>query len=117
MSKKERINKGIPTNMNKTNHTVSQESALVSRIANARTMRKMNVEPSLTADARIVRLTMRLSDAGMRRLKTKLIYPNHRPPLLGPPKDTARDRSNRLLAVICAIANTQDVCGYVQPRR
>jgi len=26
------------------------------------------------------RLTMRLSDAGLRRPKTKLIYPNHRPP-------------------------------------
>jgi hypothetical protein len=28
----------------------------------------------------ILRLTMRLSDAGMRRRPTKLLYPNHRPP-------------------------------------
>ena len=26
------------------------------------------------------RLTMRLSDAGLRRRKTKLLYPHHRPP-------------------------------------
>jgi hypothetical protein len=42
------------------------------------------------------RLTMRLSDAGLRRRPTKLIYPNHRP-LLGSPKTRPRDRSNRLL--------------------
>jgi hypothetical protein len=42
------------------------------------------------------RLTMRLSDARLRRLQTKLIYPNHRlPPWLN--GDDARDRSNRLL--------------------
>ena len=27
-----------------------------------------------------MRLTMRLSDAGLRRSQTKLIYPDHRPP-------------------------------------
>jgi hypothetical protein len=43
-----------------------------------------------------LRLTMRLSDAGLRRRKTKQIYPNHRlPPCLN--EDAARDRSNRLL--------------------
>ena len=41
-------------------------------------------------------LTMRLSDAGMRRRKTKLIYPNHRLPPW-PTEDATRDRSNRLL--------------------
>jgi hypothetical protein len=41
-------------------------------------------------------LTMRLSDAGMWRRQTKLIYPNHRlPPWLT--EDATRDRSNRLL--------------------
>jgi len=41
-------------------------------------------------------LTMRLSDAGLRRRATKLIYPNHRLPP-GPNEDDTRDRSNRLL--------------------
>jgi hypothetical protein len=44
------------------------------------------------------RRTMRLSDAGLRRRKTKLICPDHRP-LLGSPKTRPRDRSNRLLDV------------------
>jgi hypothetical protein len=39
---------------------------------------------------------MRLSDARLRRLKTKLIYPDHRlPPWLN--EDATRGRSNRLL--------------------
>jgi hypothetical protein len=39
---------------------------------------------------------MRLSDAGLRRQQTKLIYPDHRlPPWLN--EDATRDRSNRLL--------------------
>ena len=39
---------------------------------------------------------MRLSDAGLRRRQTKLIYPDHRsPPWLT--EDATRDRSNRLL--------------------
>ena len=41
---------------------------------------------------------MRLSDAGLRRQQTKLIYPDHRPtPWLT--EDATRDRSNRLLGV------------------
>jgi hypothetical protein len=41
---------------------------------------------------------MRLSDAGLRRRQTKLIYPNHRlPPWLTESAHT-RDRSNRWLA-------------------
>ena len=43
-------------------------------------------------------LTMRLSDAGMRQRKTKLIYPNHRPSPWST-KAATRDRSNRLLEV------------------
>jgi hypothetical protein len=39
---------------------------------------------------------MRLSDAGLRRCKTKQIYPNHRPPPWLT-EDATRDRSNRLL--------------------
>jgi hypothetical protein len=39
---------------------------------------------------------MRLSDSGLRRRKTKLLYPNHRLPL-GSSKTRPRDRSNRLL--------------------
>ena len=39
---------------------------------------------------------MRLSDAGMRRRQTELIYPNHRLPPW-PNEDAPRDRSNRLL--------------------
>src|ERR1700733_10887842 len=39
---------------------------------------------------------MRLSDAGLRQRKTKLLYPNHRlPPWFT--EDAPRDRSNRLL--------------------
>ena len=41
-------------------------------------------------------LTMRLSDAGFRRRRTKLIYPDHRPPPWLT-EDAPRDRSNRLL--------------------
>ena len=41
-------------------------------------------------------LTMRLSDAGLHRRRTKALYPNHRfPPW--PTEDATRDRSNRLL--------------------
>jgi hypothetical protein len=40
---------------------------------------------------------MRLSDAGLRRHKSKLLYPDHIDPLLGSPKTRPRDRSNRLL--------------------
>jgi hypothetical protein len=51
-----------------------------------------------------MRLTMRLSDAGLRRRPTKLIYPNHQlPPWLT--EDATRDRSNRLLVVNCDHAN------------
>jgi hypothetical protein len=39
---------------------------------------------------------MRLSDAGLRRRKAKLLYPNHRPPPWLT-EDATRDRSNRLL--------------------
>jgi hypothetical protein len=43
-----------------------------------------------------VRLTMRLSDAALRRRQTKALYPNHRlPPWFT--EDATRDRSNRLL--------------------
>jgi hypothetical protein len=42
------------------------------------------------------RLTMRLSDAGLRRRQTELIYADHRlPPWLN--EDAARDRSNRIV--------------------
>jgi hypothetical protein len=45
------------------------------------------------------RLTMRLSDAELRRRRTKLIYPGHRrTPWLT--EDAARDRSNRLLDAV-----------------
>jgi hypothetical protein len=44
-------------------------------------------------------LTIRLSDARVRRRKTKLIYPDHRlPPWLT--EDATRDRTNRLLDVV-----------------
>jgi hypothetical protein len=44
----------------------------------------------------ILNLTMRLSDAGLRRLQSKIVYPDHRlPPSLT--EDATRDRSNRLL--------------------
>jgi hypothetical protein len=39
---------------------------------------------------------MRLSDAGFRRLQTKLIYPDHQPPPWLT-EDATRDRSNRFL--------------------
>jgi hypothetical protein len=44
-------------------------------------------------------ITMRLSDAGMRCRKTKLIYPDYRPPPWLT-EDAARDRSNRLLVAM-----------------
>jgi hypothetical protein len=47
------------------------------------------------------RLTMRLSDAGLRQRQTKAVYFNHRsPPWLT--EDDTRDRSNRLLGA-CAV--------------
>jgi hypothetical protein len=42
---------------------------------------------------------MRLSDAGLRRRTSKLIYLNHRPPPWLNEDDTPRGRSNRLLEV------------------
>ena len=42
---------------------------------------------------------MRLSDAGLRRRQTKVLYPNHRFPPWLTEAATTRDRSNRLLAV------------------
>ena len=54
---------------------------------------------------------MRLSDARVRRRKTKLIYPNHRlPPWLT--EDAPRDRSNRLLGR----ATTVRVVGNPRPK-
>jgi hypothetical protein len=41
-------------------------------------------------------LTIRLSDAGVRQRKTKLIYPNHRP-FPWSTEAATRDRSSRLL--------------------
>jgi hypothetical protein len=41
---------------------------------------------------------MRLSDARVRRRKTKLIYPKHRLPPWATETESTRDRSNRLLA-------------------
>jgi hypothetical protein len=43
---------------------------------------------------------MRLSDAGLRRRPTELIYRNHRPPPWLT-EDASRDRSNRLLGIAC----------------
>jgi hypothetical protein len=51
------------------------------------------------------RLTMRLSDAGLRRRQTKLIYPDHLPPPWST-EDATRDRSNRLLEVL-ALTSTE----------
>jgi hypothetical protein len=45
------------------------------------------------------RLTMRLSDAGLRQPETKAVYPNHRSPP-SPNEDATRDRSNRLLGLM-----------------
>ena len=45
------------------------------------------------------RLTIRLSDARLRRQQSKLIYPNHRLPPW-PTEAATRERSNRLLDVI-----------------
>ena len=55
------------------------------------------------------RITMRLSDAGLRQRQTKLIYPNHRsPPWLT--EDATRDRSNRLLGDGRASSRTETQC-------
>ena len=48
-------------------------------------------------ETQITRLTMRLSDAGLRQHPTKLIYPNHRLSSLANRRRYPRDRSNRLL--------------------
>jgi hypothetical protein len=51
-------------------------------------------------------LTMRLSDAGLRQRKTKLLYSNHRlPPWLT--EDDTRDRSNRWLGIVVASVNVE----------
>jgi hypothetical protein len=55
---------------------------------------------------RIWHLTMRLSDAGLRRRQTKLIYPHHRFPSWLT-EDATRDRSNRLLE--CPVARRKCV--------
>jgi hypothetical protein len=47
----------------------------------------------------ISRITLRLSDAGMRCRQAKALYPNHRPPPWLT-EDVTRDRSNRLLGVL-----------------
>ncbi len=62
-----------------------------------KTNKDQNIGHISTGDRRhLRRLTVRLSDAGLRRCQTKLIYPNHRlPPWLT--KTRPRDRSNRLL--------------------
>ena len=46
----------------------------------------------------ILRLTMRLSDARVRRHESKLLYPTHRPLSLVTEVTVPRDRSNRWLA-------------------
>src|ERR1700722_10879498 len=51
---------------------------------------------ALAWSTRISRLTMRLSDAGLRCRQMKLIYPNHRLPPW-PNENATRDRSNRML--------------------
>ena len=50
------------------------------------------------------RLTMRLSDEGLRQRQTKLIYLDHRS-TPGLTEDATRDRSNRLLDVSHRIKN------------
>jgi hypothetical protein len=56
----------------------------------------------------VVRLTMRLSDAGLRQPQTKLIYSNHRhPPSLT--EDVPRDRSNRLLEARTRLSQRQNI--------
>jgi hypothetical protein len=79
--------------------------APVQASAQPQTRRKVNppgptnpaIASAITVSESLRHLTMRLSDAGLRRRPTKLIYPHHRlPPWLN--EDAPRDRSNRLLA-------------------
>jgi len=50
---------------------------------------------------------MRLSDAGLRRRQTKMLYPNHRlPPWIT--EDATRDRSNRLLDAAVEVKQSLD---------
>ena len=58
--------------------------------------RREREQCAMSSDALAGRLTMRLSDAGLRQRQTKALYPNHRPPPW-PNEDAPRDRSNRLL--------------------
>jgi hypothetical protein len=53
---------------------------------------------------------MRLSDAGLRRHPSELIYPNHRPPPWLT-EDATRDRSNRLLGEATENIKTVIGCG------
>jgi hypothetical protein len=80
----------------------------------------MNIVVPSARDAATLRrcvigpLTMRLSDAGLRRRPAKLIYPNHRlPPWFT--EDATRDRSNRLLEVTREHANIQGAGDGAQP--
>jgi hypothetical protein len=60
------------------------------------------------------RLTMRLSDAGLRQRQTKALYPNHRLPPW-PNEDDTRDRSNRLLDFVSAPSPGDPPCASASP--
>jgi hypothetical protein len=59
---------------------------------------------------------MRLSDAGLRQRQTKAVYPDHPFPLWLT-EDVARDRSNRLLAVMRGGANNPASGACARPLR
>ena len=58
-------------------------------------------------------ITMRLSDARLRRRQTKPVYPNHRPPPWLTEVASPRDRSNRLLGG----CTDDDRCANLERRR
>src|ERR1700733_4369707 len=63
----------------------------------ARTMAAKSIASNQRVDLFKSRLTMRLSDAGLRRRQTEPLYPDHRPSPWPDQNCFPRDRSSRLL--------------------
>jgi hypothetical protein len=77
-------------------HVTILSRSLVRHAAGGRTTAHA-LTSNVTTTMNLSCITMRLSNARLRRPKTKLIYPNHRLPSLAHQTRNPRDRSNRLL--------------------
>jgi hypothetical protein len=120
--------------LNRPNHNCGIDKAGCYEIKAKIPFREIDVPASVTHEARYIQfrevvslvrgwhggvlrpLTMRLSDAGLRRRQTELFYPNHRsPPWLT--EDATGDRSNRLLGVLGTIGICEAINCYFYLKR